>query len=64
MIKPKKATCGVKSGKSRSASNIKSWFQRTVVTENLWKNGVFFPASVWQKEHKGVLPKWKNYLFK
>ena len=34
MIKPKKAVCGVKSGKSRPVSkNNKSWFQRIVVTD-------------------------------
>ena len=38
LIKPKRAVCGVKSGKSRSVSkNNKSWFQRILVTEHLWK---------------------------
>ena len=54
MIKPKRAACGVKSGKSRSASKInKSWFQRILVTEHLGKTWNVVSASVWQKEHEG-----------
>ena len=67
LIKPKKVDWGVKLGKSRSVSkNNKSWFQRIVVTEHLWKTWSVVLASVWQKEHKGdcVLPNWKGFLFK
>ena len=55
-IKPKRAACGVKSGKPTSVSKKKenkSWFQRTLVTEHLWKTWSVASASVWQKEHKG-----------
>ena len=36
LIKPKRAACGVKSGKLRSVSkNNESWFQAVLVTEHL-----------------------------
>ena len=55
LIKPKRAVCGVKSGKSRSVSkNNKSWFQRILATEHLWKTWSVVSASIWQKEQKGI----------
>ena len=67
LIKPKRAACGVKSGKSKSVSNNnKSWFHRILATEHLWKTWSVVSALVWQKEHKGdwVLPNWKSFLSK
>ena len=53
LIKPKRAACGVKSGKSRSVSkNNESWFQRILVTEHLWKTWSVVSASVWEKKQK------------
>ena len=52
LIKAKREACGVKSGKWSSVSkNTKSWFQRILVTEHLWKTWSFVSASIWQKEH-------------
>ena len=52
LVKPKRAACGAKSGKSRSVSkNNKSWFQRILVTENWWKTWSVVSASPWKKKH-------------
>ena len=53
LIKPKRAACGVKSGKSRSVSKSnKSLIQRLLVTEHLWKTWSVVLASVWKKKKK------------
>ena len=67
LIKPKRAACGVKSGKPRCVSkDNKSLFQRILVTGLLWKTWSVASASVWQEEHIGewVLPNWKSLWFK
>ena len=48
------------------SKNNKSWFQRILLTEYLWKTWSTVSASVSQKEHKEdwVLPNWKSFLFK
>ena len=52
LVKSKRAACGAKSGKSRSVSkDNKSWFQRILVTENLWKTWSVVSASLWKKKH-------------
>ena len=62
LIKPKRAACGVKSGKSRSVSKSnKSLIQRILVTEHLWKTWSVVSASVWKKtQGDWVLPNWKS----
>ena len=65
LIKPKKIACSVKSGKSRPVlKNTKSWFQRILVTEHLWKTWSVVSASVWEEGHKGdwFLSNWKKLL--
>ena len=53
LIKPKRAACGVKSGKSRSVSKSnKSLIQRLLVTEHLWKTWSVVLASVWKRKKK------------
>ena len=53
LIKPKRAACGVKSGKSRSVSkNNESWFQSVLVNEHLWRIWSVVSASLQQKEQK------------
>ena len=55
LVKPKRAACGAKSGKSRSVSkNNKSWFQRILVTENWWKTWSVVSASPWKKKKKEI----------
>ena len=55
LIKPESVACSVKSIKSRSVSkNNKSWLQRILATEHLWKTWSVVSASIWQKEQKGI----------